>query len=280
MTILLIRVDKELFIMKNQSIAEIKQILKQETVADDIIEALKLDTRKGVQQALKVYYNRLAKKQLLLDQLYEMKSYERNYYQQGKTLIAGIDEVGRGPLAGPVVAAAVILPVDFNLIGLTDSKKLSVAQREQYAEIIKEQAIAVGIGEVSHEVIDDINIYQASILAMEKAVQQLGIEPDHLLIDAVPLDNLPYSSDVIIKGDQKSISIAAASVIAKVHRDRIMATIHERYPYYQFDQNQGYGTTAHLLGLEEHGITPYHRKTFAPIKNYLKGENDDGTIIV
>ena len=128
--------------MKNQSIAEIKQILKQETVADDIIEALKLDTRKGVQQALKVYYNRLAKKQLLLDQLYEMKSYERNYYQQGKTLIAGIDEVGRGPLAGPETAAA-ILPGDFNLIGLTDSKKLSVAQREQYAEIIKEQAIAV-----------------------------------------------------------------------------------------------------------------------------------------
>lgn len=265
--------------IKKHSIAEIKQILSQDQVTDEIIESLKLDSRKGVQQALHVYHNKQAKRELLHKQFQEMKKYEEMYYEQGKQLIAGIDEVGRGPLAGPVVAAAVILPKNFSLIGLTDSKKLTIKQREDYAEIIKREAIAIGIGEISPQIIDQKNIYQASILAMEEAVQALTIKPDHLLIDAVPLKNLTYSSDIIIKGDQKSISIAAASVIAKVYRDQIMAKLHKIYPYYQFDQNQGYGTKAHLQGIQKHGVTPDHRKSFAPIKDQIEGGTGDGTTI-
>lgn len=265
--------------IKKHSIAEIKQILSQDQVTEEIIESLKLDSRKGVQQALHVYHNKQAKQELLHKQFQEMKKYEEMHFQQGKQFIAGIDEVGRGPLAGPVVAAAVILPKNFSLIGLTDSKKLSIKQREEYAEIIKQEAIAIGIGEISPQIIDQENIYQASILAMEEAVKKLPIKPDHLLIDAVPLKNLSYTSDVIIKGDQKSISIAAASVIAKVYRDQIMAELHKTYPYYQFDQNQGYGTKAHLEGIQEYGVTPYHRKSFAPIKDHLEGGSGDGTTI-
>lgn len=270
---------KGLFTLNNLSIVEIKEMLNQDLVTEETIEQLKLDSRKGVQQALKVYQNKQAKAALLFKQFQEMKKYETENYQQGKQLIAGIDEVGRGPLAGPVVAAAVILPKNFTLIGLTDSKKLSIKQRESYAEVIKQQAIAIGISEISPQLIDEKNIYQASILAMEQAVEQLALKPDHLLIDAVPLPNLPYSSDVIVKGDQKSISIAAASVIAKVHRDQIMAELHKVYPHYQFDQNQGYGTKGHLQGLKSYGITPAHRKSFAPIKDYLKGGSGDGTTL-
>ncbi|GAA4063470.1 ribonuclease HII [Amphibacillus indicireducens] len=265
--------------MKNQSITEIKQMLDQGILSDETIEQLKLDSRKGVQQAVRSYQNKQAKQALLIKQFQAMRKYEEKNYLNGKQFIAGIDEVGRGPLAGPVVAAAVILPENFTLIGLTDSKKLTVKQREAYAEIIKQQAVAIGIGEISPQLIDELNIYQASILAMERAVDQLTVQPDHLLIDAVELPNLAYSSDVIIKGDQKSISIAAASVIAKVHRDQMMAELHRTYPYYQFDQNQGYGTKGHLQGLEEHGITPFHRKSFAPVKDKLKGGGGDGTTL-
>jgi len=265
--------------MENRSIAEIKEILKQETVNDTMLRSLEMDQRKGVQQAVRVYKNQQAKQRLLKTQFLEMKKYETNYKNKGKKYIAGIDEVGRGPLAGPVVAAAVILSDDFSLLGLTDSKKLSAKQRTAFAEEIKDQAIAIGIGLVDNTVIDQINIYQASINAMEQAVKELAQEPDQLLIDAVNLPRLPYESEVIVKGDQKSISIAAASVIAKVYRDQIMADYHELYPHYQFNKNQGYGTKAHLAGLEKHGVTPIHRKSFAPVKSFIKGGKEDGSLV-
>lgn len=265
--------------MKDRSIAEIKQYLNEEMISEEILQSLATDPRKGVQQAVQVYKNKQVKQQLLQEQFLAMKKYEQYYLNQGKEYIAGIDEVGRGPLAGPVVAAAVILPNDFSLLGLTDSKKLSAKQRTVFAQEIKDHAIAIGVGVIDNIAIDQVNIYQASILAMERAVNELEPKPDHLLIDAVPLPNLPYSSDIIIKGDQKSISIAAASVVAKVHRDQIMSQYHQAYPDYQFDQNQGYGTAGHLQGVKKHGVTPIHRKSFAPIKDHLEGGKDDGITI-
>jgi len=265
--------------MKQLTIATIKYELTKEHVSDAFIESLKTDPRKGVQQALKSYHTKQAKVRKLQAEYQSMRKYELNCLQQNKQFIAGIDEVGRGPLAGPVVAAAVILPEDFLLLGLTDSKKLNQQKREYFAEIIKQKAKAIGIGVIDPESIDSYNIYEASIKAMEQAVHNLEQEPDHLLIDAVPLKNLPYPSDVIIKGDQKSISIAAASVIAKVYRDQLMAEYHQIYPHYQFNKNQGYGTKAHLDGIKEHGITPIHRKSFEPIKSYLKGGNHNGPAV-
>lgn len=262
--------------MRDRSIVEIKQYLHEEEVDEKILKELAQDPRKGVQQAVQVYLKKQAKDRILQEQFLTMKKYELYYQSQGKRYIAGVDEVGRGPLAGPVVAAAVILPESFSLLGLTDSKKLSAKQRAIFDQEIKKQAVAIGIGLVDSEDIDQINIYQASILAMERAINELDVRPDHLLIDAVPLQKISCSSEVIIKGDQKSLSIAAASVVAKVYRDQVMAEYHQKYPYYQFDQNQGYGTAGHLQGIKEYGVTPIHRKTFAPIKDYLEGGKDDG----
>lgn len=256
--------------MKDQSIAEIKNALQAGLVSEIELIELRSDHRKGVQQAVKTYLNKLEKQHALQAQFLEMTQYEIKHRTKGKKSIAGIDEVGRGPLAGPVVAAAVILPDDFSLIGLTDSKKLSVKQRNTFDKQIREAAISIGIGIVDNMGIDQYNIYQASVIAMEEAVKNLEQEPDQLLIDAVNLPRLPYESEVIIKGDQKSISIAAASVIAKVYRDQLMQEYHELYPDYQFNNNQGYGTKAHLKGIEDHGITPIHRKSFEPIKSYVK----------
>ena len=181
--------------------------------------------------------------------------------EQGFSLIAGIDEVGRGPLAGPVVASAVILPETFYLPGLNDSKKISEAKRELFYETIMEEAIAVGTGIVHNEEIDEINIYEATKKAMITAVAQLSQQPDHLLIDAMKLD-LPIPQLSIIKGDAKSVSIAAASIVAKVTRDRMMKEYAKEYPHYGFDKNMGYGTSAHLDALHAYGLTPWHRKKF------------------
>ena len=194
--------------------------------------------------------------------LQEMQQYERELYAQGVRTIAGIDEVGRGPLAGPVVAAAVILPEDFDLLGVNDSKKLSEKRREELFVQIKEKAVAWAIGMADSRVIDEINILQATKQAMAEAVGSLPVKPDHLLIDAVKLEGLDYPETPIVKGDQKSISIAAASIIAKVKRDDMMITYASKYPGYAFEKNKGYGTKEHYEGLREHGITPIHRRSF------------------
>jgi ribonuclease HII len=190
--------------------------------------------------------------------------YERELNNKGITLIAGVDEVGRGPLIGPVVAAAVILPKNFKLDGLTDSKKLSEKKREEYYEIIKKEAISIGIGIISEKRIDEINIYGATKEAMKEAINNLNIKPEHILIDAMPLDlDIPTTS--IIKGDLLSLTISAASVIAKVTRDHMLYDIDKEYPMYDLKNNKGYGTKKHLEAIKQYGITKYHRLSFKPV---------------
>ena len=193
--------------------------------------------------------------------------YERELNQKGITLIAGVDEVGRGPLIGPVVAAAVILPKNFKLDGLTDSKKLSEKKREYYYEIIKKDAIAIGLGIISEKRIDEINIYEATKEALKEAVYNLNPKPEHILIDAMPLDlDIPTTS--IIKGDLLSLTISAASVIAKVTRDHMLYDIDKEYPMYDLKNNKGYGTKKHLEAIKQYGITKYHRLSFKPVSDY------------
>lgn len=190
--------------------------------------------------------------------------YELELNQKGIKLIAGVDEVGRGPLIGPVVAAAVILPVNFKLDGLTDSKKLSEKKREAYYELIKKEAVAIGIGVISEKRIDEINIYEATKEAMKEAINNLEVKPEHILIDAMPLDlEIPTTS--IIKGDLLSISISAASVIAKVTRDHMLYEIDKEYPMYDLKNNKGYGTKKHIEAIKQYGITKYHRLSFKPV---------------
>lgn len=194
--------------------------------------------------------------------------YEQELIDKGITLIAGVDEVGRGPLVGPVVAAAVILPLNYKLEGLTDSKMISEKKREEYAEIIKKDAISYGIGVIDNNIIDEVNIYEATKLAMYDAINKLNIKPEHILIDAMKLDlNIPSTS--LIKGDIKSLSISAASVIAKVYRDNLMYELDKKYPYYNFKKNKGYPTKDHVKAIEEHGILKEHRKTYGKVKEYV-----------
>ena len=195
--------------------------------------------------------------------------YETELYNNGISLIAGVDEVGRGPLIGPVVATAVILPQNYNLEGLTDSKKLSEKKRDEYYKIINRDAISIGIGIIDEKIIDEVNIYEATKLAMKDAINKLNIKPEHVLIDAMPLEiEIPTTS--IIKGDAKSISIAAASVIAKVTRDSMMYELDEKYPEYGFKNHKGYPTKKHIDAINEYGLIDGYRKTYAPIKDMIK----------
>jgi len=193
--------------------------------------------------------------------------YEKELNEKGITLIAGVDEVGRGPLIGPVVAAAVMLPKDFKLDGLTDSKKISEKKREKFYEIIKKEAVAIGIGIISEKRIDEINIYEATKEAMYMAINNLSYKPEHVLIDAMPLQlGIPNTS--IIKGDLLSISISAASVIAKVTRDHMLYEIDKEFPMYDLKNNKGYGTKKHIEAIKEYGITKYHRLSYKPVSDY------------
>ena len=197
-----------------------------------------------------------------------MKEFENELYESGIKYIAGIDEVGRGPLVGPVVTAAVILPKDFYDERINDSKKLTEKKRELLYDVIMENAVSVGIGISSEDVIDDINILEATKKAMIEAVNNLSVKPEHLIIDAVKLNvDIPQTS--IIKGDAKSESIAAASIIAKVTRDRMMIELDKEHPEYDFKHNKGYGTKKHIEAIEKYGILKEHRKTFAPCNKYL-----------
>lgn len=208
----------------------------------------------------------------------DLLKYEKELYKQNITLIAGVDEVGRGPLVGPVVAAAVILPKKYHLEGLTDSKKLSEKKRNTFYEIIKRDAISIGIGIISASKIDEINIYEASKLAMIEAINNLDVKPEHVLIDAMKLDlNVPSTS--IIHGDALSESIAAASVIAKVTRDEMMYELHQKHPEYHFDKHKGYPTKLHLECLEKYGPLKNYRFTYKPVRDLIeKGEEVDEKI--
>lgn len=199
----------------------------------------------------------------------DLYKYEKELYDKGINYIAGVDEVGRGPLIGPVVTACVILPKDFKLEGLTDSKKLSEKKREEYYTYIMDNAISVAIGIKNEKVIDEVNIYEATKLAMYEAIEKSKVKPEHVLIDAMKLEKLEIPSTSIIKGDAKSITIAAASVIAKVTRDRMMIELDKEYPMYGFKKHKGYPTKQHIEAIEKYGILDYHRKTFKPVSTYI-----------
>lgn len=199
--------------------------------------------------------------------LKELHFYENAAFQKGFHTIAGVDEAGRGPLAGPVVAAACIIPKNILFPGVNDSKKLTRNQRKDlFQQITSHKNVIYGVGIVSHEIIDQINIYQATIQAMQIAVSSLNIKPDFILVDGVALSITDIVSQKIIKGDQLSHMIAAASIIAKETRDQLMETYHQKWPEYGFDSHKGYGTSKHLLALDQHGPCPIHRLSFAPVQ--------------
>ena len=254
---------------KRLSITAIKALLNEiDDPLDERIADFRVDQRKGIIAALKSWESRLEKRQEKERKFKEMLQNEQALWNNGLSYIAGIDEVGRGPLAGPVVAAAVILPMDFQILGINDSKQLSSEKRDELFSEIQEHALGIGIGIKDHSIIDDVNIYQATKLAMLEAIQQLPQTPEYLLIDAMKLTTtIPQES--LIKGDSKSLSIAAASIIAKVTRDRLMSEYDLLYPGYGFAKNAGYGTKIHLAGIEKIGICPIHRHSFAPVRNAL-----------
>ena len=248
----------------------IKEVKERLAMIDELdhpfFEELILDGRAGVQAAISKRKRELQKQVDEDLRLEKMLAYEKELYAQGIDLIAGVDEVGRGPLAGPVVAAAVILPKACKIPGLNDSKKIPKSKHKEIYEAVFQNAIAIGIGIKDNHVIDQVNIYEATKLAMMEAIGQLDPRPQHLLIDAMKLD-LPISQTSIIKGDANSLSIAAASIVAKVTRDQMMEKFDREYPGYDFAQNAGYGTAKHLAGLDKLGVTPIHRRSFEPVKS-------------
>ncbi|WP_421365263.1 ribonuclease HII [Streptococcus suis] len=255
------------------TIKEVTALLAQVDSLDSPVWAdLAQDERAGVQTVIKKRQKELEKEAAEDARLEAMLSYEKALYENGVEWIAGIDEVGRGPLAGPVVAAAVILPKGCKIRYLNDSKKIPKSKHESIYQEVMERAVAVGVGVKDAAVIDQVNIYEATKLAMLEALGQLSQEPEHLLIDAMKLDTkIPQTS--IIKGDANSLSIAAASIVAKVTRDKMMADYDKEFSGYGFAKNAGYGTAEHLEGLNKLGITPIHRKTFEPIKSMVAGGN-------
>ena len=248
----------------------IKEVKERLAMIDELdhplFEELILDGRAGVQAAISKRKRELQKQVDEDLRLEKMLAYEKELYTQGIQLIAGVDEVGRGPLAGPVVAAAVILPKACKIPGLNDSKKIPKSKHKEIYEAVLQNAVAIGIGIKDNQVIDQVNIYEATKLAMMEAIGQLEPQPQHLLIDAMKLD-LPISQTSIIKGDANSLSIAAASIVAKVTRDQMMEEFDCEYPGYDFTQNAGYGTANHLAGLHKLGVTPIHRRSFEPVKS-------------
>lgn len=248
----------------------IKEVKERLAMIDELdhplFEELILDGRAGVQAAISKRKRELQKQVDEDLRLEKMLAYEKELYTQGIHLIAGVDEVGRGPLAGPVVAAAVILPKACKIPGLNDSKKIPKAKHKEIYEAVLQNAIAIGVGVKDNHVIDQVNIYEATKLAMMEAIGQLEPQPQHLLIDAMKLD-LPIPQTSIIKGDANSLSIAAASIVAKVTRDQMMEDFDREYPGYDFAQNAGYGTAKHLAGLDQLGVTPIHRRSFEPVKS-------------
>lgn len=258
---------KGIRLMAQKKIGEIKAELQ--AAADKelplFIQEYEMDERGGVQALVVKAKKRIEALEQEMLRTEEMKRYEKEYAQCG--YICGIDEVGRGPLAGPVVACAVILPKDCNILYINDSKKLSEKKREELYDVIMKEAVAVGIGYATHTRIDEINILQATYEAMRDAISKLEVKPDILLNDAVTIPGVDVRQIPIIKGDAKSMSIAAASIIAKVTRDRLMVEFDKAYPEYHFAENKGYGSAVHIAAIKEVGPSPIHRQSF--IKNFL-----------
>ena len=251
--------------IQKMTIKEVERLFLENMPTEELLEACREDSRAAIGRLLR-RYEREQQEKVRVDALYR---YEYEAQARGIELVAGVDEAGRGPLAGPVVVAAVILPLGCFLPKLNDSKKLSPKARDVLYDLIQENAISVGCAIVDEKTIDRINIYQATLNGMYDAIFALEPQPQQVLIDAVPLDRLPMPSLSIIKGDAKSASIAAASVIAKVTRDRLMDTYDAMYPEYGFAQHKGYGTAQHVEAIRKYGPCPIHRRTFEPVRSLL-----------
>ncbi|MGN0425160.1 MAG: ribonuclease HII [Acetatifactor sp.] len=249
-----------------KAIGEIKRELDEANVAslEEVFSLYAEDERAGVQKLIASARKRQQAYFLEKQRIYDLQQYEREY--SAFSYICGIDEVGRGPLAGPVVAGAVILPKDCEILYINDSKKLSEKKREELYDVITSEAVACAVGYATPETIDEINILQATYQAMREAIAKLSPAPDLLLNDAVTIPGVSVKQVPIIKGDALSISIGAASIIAKVTRDRLMCEYDSIYPEYHFAENKGYGSQAHIAALKKYGPTPIHRRSF--IKNF------------
>lgn len=245
-----------------QTISEIKQILASTDITElpNTVTQFRPDEREVVKKLIASAEKKIAAYMKELARMEEMFHYERLYPEA--TYIGGIDEVGRGPLAGPVVACCVVLPKNCDILYLNDSKQVPEKKREELYDEIMAKAVSVGIGMVSHEVIDDINILQATYEAMRQAIGKLSVTPQHLLVDAVHIPGVTIPQRSIIKGDAKSASIAAASIVAKVTRDRMMTELDKTYPQYGFARNKGYGAPEHLAALKQYGPCEIHRRSF------------------
>src|ERR1700677_4110817 len=240
-------------------------------------QSLAEDTRSGAKKLIIKFEKKLAREEKESKKLETLWHYEKEASLRGFKAVAGVDEAGRGPLAGPVVAAAGILPPDGALKGVDDSKKLTAIKRDELFLLIQKTAVSFGVGQASVQEIDEINIYRASQLAMQRAIEALKVKPDFLLTDAMPLPSLSaISQKPLIHVDALSSSIAAASILAKVSRDRMMEEMHGKYPQYGFDGHKGYGTEMHVAALKEHGVCPEHRLTFGPVMEALAHKTSGG----
>ena len=251
---------------EKMKINEVKELLAGTPTCEQLAE-LKADERSGVQKLLAAYYKRLEKAAQEKERFTKMLSYEKKYYAQGIQYVAGVDEAGRGPLAGPLVIAAVILPQDVFISGLNDSKQLSAAKRDKLYDEVLAKAVAIEVNIVSVSNIDKYNIYTATQRGMAEVLEHLPVRPRVALIDAMPVEAKGMETVSIIHGDALSASIAAASIIAKVTRDRIMERMDVLYPAYGFASNKGYGSGAHMQAIAEFGATKWHRRSYEPVKS-------------
>ena len=247
-------------------ISEVKELLAAAPTPEQIA-MLQADERSGVKKLLAAYYKRLEKAALEQARFESMLTYEKEYYAQGMQYVAGVDEAGRGPLAGPLVIAAVILPQAVFIAGLNDSKQLSAAKREQLYDEIIAKAVAIEVNIVSVSNIDKLNIYTATQRGMAEVLEHLPVQPQVALIDAMPVEAKGINTVSIVHGDALSASIAAASIIAKVTRDRIMERLDKLFPTYDFAHNKGYGSGAHMQAIAEFGATKWHRRSYEPVKS-------------
>lgn len=257
--------------IEKMTIKQIEEMISRDDVATGVIEMFRQDGRATVGKLIK----RWERNQAELLRVQNLYHFENEFYENGSALVAGVDEAGRGPLAGPVVVAAVILPPKLHIPKINDSKKISAAVREELYQIITKQAIAVERIFIAPDIIDEINIYQATVQGMYSVIDSLMPKAQAALIDAVPLGKLAIPSQSLIKGDAKSASIASASIIAKVERDHLMDELDKIYPAYGFAQHKGYGTAAHLAAIRQYGPCPIHRKSFEPIKSWRQNYGNE-----
>ena len=247
-------------------ISEVKELLAGEPTAEQLA-TLKDDERSGVQRLVASYYKRLEKEALERERFDKMLTFEKEYYAQGMQYVAGVDEAGRGPLAGPLVIAAVILPQDVFISGLNDSKQISAVKRDKLYDEIIAKAVAIEVNIVSVSNIDKYNIYSATQRGMAEVLEHLPVRPQVALIDAMPVQVKDMETVPIVHGDALSVSIAAASIFAMVTRDRIMERLDEKFPAYGFANNKGYGSGAHMQAIAEFGATKWHRRSYEPVKS-------------